>query len=214
MYRLAMIGVGCVAAAVFGSGCASTAAVHADSLTFHASTAWMAERPLHPTRRLQFRIPSHKRNVADAQLVVWNIENIRDNGGGRVIEMNIKRWGEQFAQDDGRTTNPMMKRSEYLINGMPVHMVDVSGRYIAESSPGSNVRVNKPGHRMLAAYVVAPQGDYIVKLVGPSEVVSQHAGAFNTFIKSARATNGTWDEVDFQVPGEPKTMLTGSPAHH
>lgn len=189
------------------AGCAQSKLVAADSLVFHASTQWVQQTPGHESRRLQFSIPSHREGVEDASLIVWNFRSMRDRGDGFVIQKNIDRWCEQFVHDDGTPLTRAAEVTEFRINQMPVYTVDLHGRFVAETSPGSDLYHDKPGYRMLGAYIVAPHGDYIVKMVGPASVIDRHAKAFDTFMRSVQPRDGSMDIRDFQDPSTPKIGL-------
>jgi hypothetical protein len=187
MARTVLAALVVAAVSILVTGCAQTRPVSADTIQFQASTNWVLETPLHPARRLQFRVPSGNQAAPPAKLVVWNFPNMRDRGDGQVIQRNMSRWCEQFVQGDGQPTRAAANMSEWNVNGMPVHVIDVQGRYVAETAPGSGLHVNRPGYRMLGAYIVAPDGDYIVRMVGPLGVVQQHEGEFMDFVRSARS---------------------------
>ncbi len=195
---------------LWAAGCAETVPVTADSLTFQASVDWQCQMPEHESRRLQFRLPSHQEGVPDAKLVVWNFPGMRDAGDGRMIATHMDRWIDEFVQDDGASSRDAAVRREYRVNDLPVYCIAVSGRYVAESSPGSGVRVERPGHSMLGAYIVAPGGDYIVKLWGPESVVSHHAAAFDRFVKSVRAGDSHWPQEQPQGTSRTRTTLTAT----
>ncbi len=181
---LAMISV------LAASGCATTQSVAADSLVFKASVHWQPEVPDHETRLLQYRLPSHQAGIEDATLVVWSFPGMRDTGDGHIINRNMDRWIEQF--DLGaRSQLQAVRRVEYRINGLPVHTIDIAGRYTAETSPGSGIRYNLSNYRMRGAYVAGPDGDYIIKLVGPANVVAKHTREFDTFVRSVRMGDGS-----------------------
>jgi hypothetical protein len=171
---------------VIMSGCASTQEVAADSLSFHASAEWVRQAPTHETRRLQIVVPSREEAIDDAEIVVWNFPQMRDKGDGEVIRRVIDRWCEQFTQADGTSSFDVARQRQYLINGLPAHTVDISGRYVAETSPGSGIRVDRPYYRMIGAYVTAPEGDYVIKFVGPASVVTANSEPFRTFLHSMR----------------------------
>lgn len=192
------------------AGCASTVPVTADSLAFHANVSWQREIPQHDSRRLQFRVRSNYPELEDAKIVVWNFDTMRDSGDGLTIKANIERWTNQFVQDDGSPSDGQAQELEYLINDMPVHVVDISGRYVAETSPGSGVSVNRPGYRMLGAYIQAPQGDYVVKFWGPAPVVTDNIKAFRTFVWSAKAGAPAWPTDIESDPAQPKNVLTAA----
>ncbi len=191
-------------------GCASTTPVTVDSLTFHAHTQWQLETPTHESRRLQFRIPSNQRGVDDATLIVWNFSRARDTGDGLTIQRTMDRWIGHFRQDDGTPSDEAAQQTEYLINDLPVHTIDLAGRYVHETAPGSGMKSDRPGYRLLGAYIVAPQGNYIVRLIGPESVVARHTGAFDTFIRSVRSHDAVWYPRTSPPVGMPQTTLTAT----
>lgn len=197
-----------VAVAGLSAGCASTVPVTADSLTFHADARWRREVPHHDTRRLQFRIPSQRQGVEDARLVVWNIETLRDAGDGLTVQANIHRWMDQFVQDDGSPSGTNVRQTEYRVNDMPVHIVDISGRYVPKAPGPGDIRLKHAGYRMLGAYINAPHGDYIVKLWGPAPVVADNVDAFKTFVLSVRSGATAWPAEPEPLSDQPKSALT------
>ncbi len=199
--------VGVMLVAMFAglvSGCAETKMVSADAIMFEASADWRVQQPTHPSRRLQLVLSPREAGSDDARLIVWNFPSMRDNGDGAMIHANMMRWCEQFLQSDGTPTQDAARFAEWRVNGMPVHLVDISGRYVAETAPGSGLRVDRQGYRMIGAYVVSPDGDYIVKLIGPAATVAQHEMDFDHFIRSAYA-GGT--PIQENVPSEGRSML-------
>jgi len=108
----------------------------------------------------------------------WMI-GLRKLGG---VDANVERWCTQFEQPDGRDSKDLLVRGERTVAGMPVHDVELAGTYVAETAPGSGVRVNKPGFRMLASIVESDHGAYYVKLVGPAATVQENAPTFRAFV--------------------------------
>jgi len=68
---------------------------------------------------------------------------------------------------------------------MEVTDVDLGGTYVAETSPGSGVRVREEGWRLLASIIVAPEGAYYAKLVGPAATVAHQAEAYARFVEDS-----------------------------
>jgi hypothetical protein len=65
-------------------------------------------------------------------------------------------------------------------------VVDLAGTYVAEVTPGSSDRFNKPGFRLRAAVVETPDGPYYVKVVGPQATVTKWDASLQSFLKSMR----------------------------
>ena len=148
------------------------------ALVFEPPPEWVVESPTSTMRKAQYRLPRAEGDPEDAECVVYFFGAM--GGGG--VDANIERWCSQFEQEGGRDSKDVLARSERKVNGLPVHEVQLSGTYVAETAPGSGVRVNKPGFRMLAAILESDHGAYYVKLVGPEATVQEHASAFRDFI--------------------------------
>ena len=91
-----------------------------------------------------------------------------------------------MAQPDGRESKDVAKTSSLISHGLKISLVDVTGTYVAEVSPGSTEHFNKPGFRQCAAFVDTPGGPYFVKLTGPEKTVARWQDSFSTFLKSLR----------------------------
>ena len=68
---------------------------------------------------------------------------------------------------------------------MKVTVLDVSGKYVAEMTPGSQTRYSKPGFRLKAAVVETAGGPYFVKLTGPAKTVERWNAGSRRSCKSA-----------------------------
>ena len=147
-------------------------------LVFEPAPEWIVESPTSGMRKAQYRLPRAEGDAEDAECVVYYFG--AQSGGG--LDANVERWCSQFEQVDGRDSKEVLARNERTVGGMPVHEVRLSDTYVAETAPGSGVRVNKPGFRMLAAIVESDHGAYYVKLVGPEATVQTHTTAFLDFI--------------------------------
>jgi hypothetical protein len=147
-------------------------------LVFEPPSTWLVETPSSTQRKAQYKLPRVEGDAKDAECVVFFFGEM--GGGG--VEANLDRWCSQFEQPDGRDSKEVLVRSERKVAGMTVHEAELSGTYVAETSPGSGVRVNEPGWKMLAAIVESDHGAYYVKLTGPAATVDAHASEFRDFI--------------------------------
>ncbi len=151
-------------------------------LVFEPPQDWIVEQPTSGMRKAQYRLPRADGDPEDAECVVYFFGSM----GGGDVAANIDRWASQFEQPDGRPSQEVLEQSERKVAGMPVHEVRLSGTYVAETTPGSGVRVNKPGFRLLAAILQSDHGDYFIKLVGPEKTVEKHAAAFRDFVSGVK----------------------------
>ena len=90
-----------------------------------------------------------------------------------------------MAQPDGGPSKDKAKTTTLTsMSGLKITLVDVSGTYVAEVTPGSAERLNKPGFRQLAAVVETPSGPHFVKVVGPARTVAKWEASVTAFLKS------------------------------
>jgi hypothetical protein len=144
-------------------------------LTFTPREGWDVEEPTSSMRVAQYRLGG---DAGDAELVVYYFGPKHEGS----LEDNLERWAGQFEQPDGGDSLERAVLSERRVLGMPVHEVALEGTYVAETSPGSGVRLREPGWRLLAAIVESDHGPYYAKLVGPGATVEAHAAGFRAFL--------------------------------
>jgi hypothetical protein len=163
---------------------ALTSAVSAaGALTFTAPAGWVARQPASSMRLAEWNLPKAAPDTEDALVTVYFFGA---NMGGNA-QANIARWIDQTAQPDGRPSRTVAKTTEELTtSGLKVSMVDVSGTYVAEVTPGSAEHFNKPGWRQIAALIDTPGGPHFVKVIGPAATVAKWASTVAAFIKSVK----------------------------
>jgi hypothetical protein len=178
------------ASSTAGSSAASTATPPADAehaaaaagpLTFTAQPGWVVEKPTSGMRKAQYKLPHAEKDTDDASLIVYFF-----GGQGGSVQDNIDRWTGQFEQPDGRPSSTLLKNSTRTVNDMRVHDVDLSGTYVAETSPGSGQRYHNENWRMLASIIEAKEGPYYAKLVGPSATVAHWEASFRNFVSEMK----------------------------
>jgi hypothetical protein len=132
-------------------------------------------------RVAEFSLPKAAGDAEDASLAVFYF-----GGQGGTVQANLDRWIGQMTQPDGRASRDVARTTRLSPRGLPITLVDLSGTYVAEVSPGSTERFNKPGFRLRAAVIETKEGPYFVKLTGPEKTVARWDDAFMTFLKSLR----------------------------
>jgi hypothetical protein len=142
---------------------------------------WVQKPPASRMRLAEFTLPKAEGDAEDAALGVFYF-----GGGGGNVQANLDRWIGQMSQPDGRSSKELAKSSKLDANGLAVTIVDVPGTYVAETSPGSAERFNKPGFRLRAAVVEGKGGPYFVKLTGPSRTIAKWEASFTEFLKGLR----------------------------
>jgi hypothetical protein len=162
-------------------GLAGTLPVVAAGLTWSAPATWKTVPSTSSMRVGQFVLPRAAGDARDAELVVYYFG--RSAGS---VEANIQRWIGQMQQPDGKPSSAVAKQSKRTVNGLAVTLVDVSGTYIAEVSPGSTERHNSPNFRLRAAVIETANGPYFIKLTGPARTVAAHEKNVEQFLGSLR----------------------------
>ena len=158
---------------------ATAAALAAPTLTFNAPADWKVVAPSSSMRVAEFALARVAGDAEDASLVVYFF-----GGSGGIVQANMDRWIGQLSQPDGTPSSSVAKTSNLDVHGLKVTMVDVSGTYVAETSPGASEHFNKPGFRQIAAVVETPGGPYYVKFLGPDKTVAKWKPSFDEFMKT------------------------------
>jgi hypothetical protein len=165
----------------FTSSLLALALLTGAALKFDAPQGWVAKAPGSSMRVAEFTLPKVAGDAEDAALAIFFF-----GGQGGSVQANLDRWIGQMTQPDGRPSKDLAKTTKISPRGLPITLVDVSGTYVAEVSPGSTERFNKPGFRLRAAVVETKEGPYFVKLTGPEKTVARWDDAFMGFLKSLR----------------------------
>ncbi len=152
----------------------------AGSLTFATPAGWTSRPPASRMRTAEFSVPAAAGDPEPATLIVYFF-----GGQGGSADANIERWIGQMQQPNGRPS-PDATRTTRTVNGLKVSMVDVSGTYVAEMSPGSAEHHNNPGYRLRGAVIETPGGPYFVKMTGPAKTMSAAGAAYDQFIASLK----------------------------
>ena len=147
-------------------------------LKFSVPAGWVEEERTSSMRVAQYRLPKVAGDTEDASLVLYYF----GQGQGGSTSANVERWLSQMKQADG--VEAKAKEEGFEANGLKVTAVDVSGTYVAETTPGSGTFHNKPGYRLRGAVVETPKGSYFVKLVGPEKTVAHWNESFESYLRS------------------------------
>jgi hypothetical protein len=107
----------------------------------------------------------------------------KGQGGG--VDENLNRWVSQF--EGGAPP----KKSEKTVGGWKVHLVDVSGTYLAPGGPMMQSQGKKPGYRLLGAIVEAPNGMVFFKSTGPAATIAKAQADFDRMIGSLAKSGAT-----------------------
>jgi hypothetical protein len=156
-------------------------ALLAASLAFTTPDGWKQSPAASSMRVAEFTLPRAAGDAEDAQLVIYYF-----GGSGGSVDANMQRWIGQIAQPDGKPSATAARKETRKVNGLAVSLVDVSGTFIAEMSPGATQRNNKPHFRLRAGVVETAGGPYYIKLTGPEKTVAKWDAAFDQFVNSLK----------------------------
>jgi hypothetical protein len=151
----------------------SFARADAPKVTFRPPARWKKLAPTSEMRLVQYEVPG----TEPAECIVFFF----GAAGGGTLEANLERWKGQF-EIEGTPS----KTIEEVSKGVFATVLDVSGRYVAPIRPGAPEKHDKPGWRMLAAVVLAPDGPVYLKLVGPKATIDSAAKEFWAWVRSFR----------------------------
>ena len=152
------------------------------TIKYDAPAGW-ASRPAASSMRVaEFTLPRVAGDAEDGQLTLYYF-----GGQGGSVQANLDRWIGQMTQPDGRASKDVATTTTMkTTSGLAVTLVDVGGTYVAEVTPGSKERFNKPGFRLRAAVVETKSGPYFVKLTGPAKTIAKWSESYLAFVRSLR----------------------------
>ncbi len=148
---------------------------------FTAPEGWTAQEPSSSMRAAQYLVPAAEGAQGETTVVVFWFE-----GSGGSVEANFRRWAGQFEIEGGGDPVEAATFEEIALDLGKAELMDLSGRFVAETAPGSGDRVDHAGHRMLGAVLQIADGPYFVKMVGPAITVAAQREAFLQLLRTAQ----------------------------
>jgi hypothetical protein len=155
-------------AAPTSSATASPTAGTPNEIAWDAPAAWKKSDEPRPMRKATYRIPHAPGDTDDGDLSVTQV--------GGTVEQNIKRWSEQFEKKS------QTKRSERVVGGLKVTIIELEGDYLGMASPGGGAD-GKPAWALLGA-IVETKVPTFFKLTGPKKTIAAARGDFDRFVDS------------------------------
>jgi hypothetical protein len=152
-------------------------------LSFAVPDDWVSEPTSSGMRAAQWRLPGSTEQ-SSVHVVLYYF----GRSGAGDLTANLDRWIGQVQQPDGSDSRQVTAINTAEFGGCKVHCVDVAGTYVAETSPGSEVRLNQSDSRLLAAVVETKAGPYYLKVVGPATVLEGQKPAFDALLESCRSS--------------------------
>jgi hypothetical protein len=156
---------------------ANSPAPDSGAVSFQAPQGWVQEVPSSRMRRAQYRLAKVDGHSEDAEVLVFHFP-----GQGGSLEANARRWIGQMSNPDGSPVTGSVQKSDQMIGGKPVTLLDVSGTY--QSSMRFSQGPAKPDYRLLGAMIETRDGPWFFKLTGPAKTVEKWLESWNDFINS------------------------------
>ena len=151
-------------------------------LEFRAPQGWSVQTPSNPVRVAQFSLPRAEGDAEDGELAVFHF----GAAGGGGFDMNLERWASQMQQPDGSDSSKKISHTQRKLGEVAIREAWLTGTLVAETTPGSGQRLNKPDFKLRAAMLEVPgTTPYYVKLTGPTKTVDRWDSAWNEFLSSA-----------------------------
>jgi hypothetical protein len=143
-------------------------------LQFKVPAEWVKKPGGSPMRLAEFTLPGPG---GDAELAVF-----RFAGGGGNVASNIARWRSQFTGADGKPLGEADGKVQESSQGaLKITVVDLSGTYVAQVTPGGAERYDDAEYRMLSAIVEGSGDPYFFKAVGPAKTMALWEAPFSAF---------------------------------
>ncbi len=148
-------------------------------LSATAPASWKNEKPATRLRSHQFKLPSGKKDVADAEVSVSPDFDPKP-------EKNFSTWKDTITPPDGKTIDDVAKVSKYEVSGYTVHVLDALGTWKYKPFPMAKKEELRPEYRVIWLIVAKDDDATHVRFSGPEAVVKKHHAEFEKWIKSAK----------------------------
>jgi hypothetical protein len=144
----------------------------AGGIRWSVPAGWSVQEP-RPMRMATYAIPAAPGAEAGECGVFYF-----GKGQGGSVEENLDRWVKQFE------TSAAPKKTERTINGLKVHLIDISGTYLAPGGPMMQSQGKKTGWRLSGAIIEATDGLVFFKCVGPAATIQKAEKEIDELLKS------------------------------
>jgi hypothetical protein len=127
-------------------------------------------------RKATYVVPRAAGDAEDGELSV--------SQAGGSVDQNVARWAQQLDKKPADA-----KRTERMVNGLRVTVVEIHGDYSGMAMPGaqpSDKPAKKPGYAMLGAIVETTPPTFF-KLTGPDKTVANAQHDFDKMVDGMRA---------------------------
>ncbi len=101
------------------------------------------------------------------------------------VEANFARYKQMFMAPEGMTTEDISKEAKIEVGKAKVAILDMDGTWLYKAAPldPKSKQELRPNHRVISVIFSSEDGNYLIRLSGPTPTVNQHARAFFVWIK-------------------------------
>ncbi len=152
--------------------------VKLDKLSSTTPADWKSEKPMNRLRSHQFRLPAVK-DSQDAEVFIFPDLT-------KTVEENFTRYKDLFRPPEGKTVDDIAKIANIEVGKAKVAILDMEGTWLYKERPfdPKSKQEARPNSRVISVIFSTDDGNYLIRLSGPSATVTAHARAFYTWIKA------------------------------
>ena len=126
----------------------------------------------------EFKLPRTEGDASDARLTVTMV-----NGTDELIDLNIKRWRNQFG---GKPENEL--KEQFDVAGVKTNLVDLAGTFKESAAPmmPNAPTIERTGYRMLGVLMLRKDALIVIKAIGPAKTMAARADEVKAFVRSLK----------------------------
>ena len=151
--------------------------VKLDALTSTTPGAWKTEKPNNRLRSHQFLVPGIQK-AKDAEIFIFPDLT-------KTVDENFARYKEMVVPPDGKTLDDIVKIQKFEVGKAKVSVLDLEGTWLYKERPfdPKSKQEARPNSRVISAIFTTADGNYLIRLSGPSATVNGHYDGFVEWIK-------------------------------
>jgi hypothetical protein len=155
--------------------------VNVSGLSADAPAGWKSEKPANLLRSHQFKLPTHDKDHADAELIV-------SPKASPDVTKNFDTWKAQYTPADGVKPEDAAKTKTFEVGGAKAHVLDVTGTWKYRERPRDPTSKEelRPEFRTVWVILVGKDETTHLRLSGHQSVVEKHHADFEKWLKSLK----------------------------
>jgi hypothetical protein len=138
---------------------------------------WLPQGPEDAQCYKQYRLEPIDDDKNRARITVCSA----GKGKGQSAADYITRWKAMFLAPEGMTIEQASQVRKLTVNRTAATLFDIRGDF--KGAPGDDTSPRQ-NYRMLAVYLNAPKGPYVIRLLGPNRTVEYYQKSFENWVKA------------------------------